>query len=67
MTDRINALTVVLEEDVRVDDAEALISAIRHIRGVRSVRKHVASMEDHIALERARSDLARKLWEVLGV
>ena len=30
MTDRYNALTVILEKDIRSDDAESLIAAIRH-------------------------------------
>ena len=30
MTDRVNALTIVLEEDMRIDDVQSLIEAIRH-------------------------------------
>ena len=52
MTDRYNALTVVMEKDMRDDDAEALIAAIRQLRGVLSVSGNVA-------------DLGQKLWSVL--
>lgn len=65
MTDRYNAFIVVLEHDIRDDDAQSIIEAIKHIRGVLSVEPHVAAFEDHIALSRVRSEFAQKLWEVL--
>lgn len=37
MTDRIRTLTVQLDEDYRVDDAEQIIQAIRMVKGVRMV------------------------------
>ena len=64
MTDRYHTLTVVLEHDIRDDDAESLISAIEHIRGVLSVSGNVADIQSHFAEERARLDLRRKLFEV---
>jgi hypothetical protein len=65
MTDRFNTLTVTLEKDIRSDDAEALLSAIRQLRGVLSVAGNVADIELHMAQERARHDLGQKLWQVL--
>lgn len=65
MTDRYNALTVVLEKDIREDDAEVLVSAIKQLRGVLSVEGNVSTAESHIAHERVRQELAKKLWEVL--
>lgn len=65
MTDRYNAFVVVLEEDIREDDAAALISAIQQLRGVLSVSGHVADPGSHIAQTRARQDLGQKLWHVL--
>lgn len=65
MTDRYNALTVVLERDIRSDDAEDLITAIQQLRGVASVRPHVSDITSHMAEERARMDLQEKLWKVL--
>ena len=38
MTDRIHALTVVLDEDMRIDDAEPLVQAIRMMRHVADVQ-----------------------------
>lgn len=65
MTDRYNALTVVLDRDIRSDDAEAIINAIRQIRGVLAVDPHVADMADHVAVARVRAELTEKLWGVL--
>ena len=65
MTDRFNALTVVLENDIRSDDAEVLLSAIRQLRGVLSVSGNVTSIDVHIAQERAKHDLGRRLLEVI--
>jgi hypothetical protein len=63
VTARINALSVVLAEDLR-DDSEWLQrieDAISMINGVVSVDRHVSGMEDHIAEQRARSDLGTKV------
>lgn len=65
MTDRFNALVVVLENDVRDDDAEATINAIKQIKGVISVEGNVSDMDSHIAFVTARSRLTKELWEVL--
>jgi hypothetical protein len=65
MTDRIHSLTVVLEQNIRDDDAKPLMDAIAQMRGVLSVTEHVADVDTHMAEERARHELRRKLYEVL--
>ena len=65
MTDRINALTVILDQDIRDDDAQALINAIKQLRGVLDVTPHVASFEDAIATSRARQELIDKVWKAI--
>ena len=65
MTDRYNAFIVVLDRDIREDDAESTIQAIKHIKGVLKVEPHVAGMEDTIAEAKVRSQLINKIWEVL--
>ena len=65
MTDRINYLTVALEKDTRDDDAEALLNAIRQLRGVADVKPNVVNSGDWLAETRVRQDLADKLWAVL--
>lgn len=63
MTDRYNALTVVLAADTRDDDAEYIINAIRMIRGVQTVTPHVASHADYIAYTRARAELRQRVLD----
>ena len=65
MADRYNALTVVLEKDLRGNEAEALLTAIQQMRGVLSVSGNVAALDSHIAQERARHYLGQKMWDVL--
>ena len=65
MTDRYHSLVVVLEEDVREDDAEGLMAAVVHLRGVLSVSGVVADLDSKMAEGRARFDLQKQLRDVL--
>ena len=65
MTDRLNGVWVAFEKDIRVDDAESLISAIKHLRGVLAVESKVSNPNDWIAEVRVRREIASKLFEVL--
>lgn len=65
MTDRHNAYIVVLEQDIRSDDAEATIAALKQIKGVLSVKPNVSNPDEHIAEMRVRNDLHRQLLEVI--
>lgn len=65
MTDRLNSLTVVLESDIREDDAQTLISAISCLRGVLNVSGNAADFGEHVARARARRELEQKMFEVL--
>lgn len=65
MTDRVRHLTVVLEDDFRVDDLDAIVNAIQQIRGVAAVERHVVDGRDHIARLTARVALQREIYDVL--
>jgi hypothetical protein len=65
MTDRFHSLTVVLEQDMRDDDAQAIINAISQMRNVLSVNGNVADLESHVAYSRARQELGGKLFAIL--
>lgn len=54
MTDRHAAYIVILDEDIREDDAEGIISALRHIRFVADVQPVTGNYE--FAVARARRD-----------
>ncbi len=68
MTQRLKGLTVAFEQDIREDDAEALINAIRMIRGVASVTPIEADSGDWINRQRVRHEIAEefgKLWNFI--
>lgn len=65
MTDRYYALTVVLEKDIRDDDAQPLIDAIKQMRGVLDVAGEVSDLGNYVAESRVKSELGKKMWEVL--
>lgn len=65
MTDRINYLTVALDHDIRDDDIQPLIQAIKLLRGVLTVESNVADPSDWLAEERARREIGQKLLDVV--
>lgn len=65
MSDRFNALTVVLDKDIRSEDAEPLMAAIRQLKGVLSVQGNVSSFETAVAEARVRRQLADALFDVI--
>lgn len=65
MSDRINALTVVFDEDLSEEGAEQLAMAIRLMKHVIAVEPNVSNHMDWIALTRARHELRDKMWDIL--
>lgn len=65
MTDRHAGYLVTLEKDIREDDAEDTLTALRQVRGVISVRPIVSGYELAIAQERERLDIVKKLSVVM--
>jgi len=66
MTTRHSGYLVVLEVDLREDDAQPLLDAIRLLRGVASVQPIESECGTQaISDARVRSELAKKLHEVL--
>jgi hypothetical protein len=65
MTDRLKGCTVVFDHDIRDDDAEPLLNAIRMLKGVVAVEPSISTSEDYMAQERIRHEMGQKLWEVI--
>jgi hypothetical protein len=65
MTDRVHALTVILDHDVRVDDVEALEGAILQLRGVRAVERHISNAALATAQLRTVQEVTGKLRAVI--
>ncbi len=56
-----NALLVVLEANVRDDDIEPLVEAIRQMRNVQSVELNVADADAYIAESRAKIQIISEI------
>jgi len=65
MSDRYNYLIVVLEKDLKDEDAQPLLEAIKCLRGVLSVTPNISDSDAWAAEERVRRELTEKLWRVL--
>jgi hypothetical protein len=63
MTDRIKGLTVALTHDIREDDCQSIIDAIKMVKGVEGVETHVAGPMDYIAKQQVKSELRDKIFE----
>lgn len=65
MTDRHAGYVVALERDMREDDAQVILDAIRLIRGVCSVEPVEGGYSIAIAEARARREIEERLWKAL--
>lgn len=65
MTDRLKGVIVTFSKEIREDDAEETVNAIRMIKGVLSVRECVANADDYMMYEMGYTDCRRKIFEIL--
>ena len=66
MTIRLKAVLVTFDQDIREDDAEAILNAIRCIKHVADVSPIPTNPEDHAARQRVRAELSGKIFNALG-
>jgi hypothetical protein len=65
MTDRHAGYLVTLTEDLRDDDAEEILAALRMVRGVQSVEPVVANIDQRIAQSRADTAWRERLINLI--
>ncbi len=65
MTAHLKGLTVCFEDDIREDDAQAVIAAIKMVKGVADVVPLVSSPQDWLARVRVRGELSNQILDVL--
>lgn len=65
MTNKFHSLTVVLENDIREDDAQNIINAIHQLKGVIAVSGNVTDIHDFMSVSRARHEIAVKMLSIL--
>lgn len=66
MTDSFNALTVSLSRDIRDDDAEVIINAIKMIRGVEDVTGNIVDHDSYVVESRYKSKLISTLTKFIS-
>lgn len=68
MTDRVVSLTVILDQEYRVDDVQRIIDTIHMIRGVAHVEKGpVASVDTWFALSNVRREILPKIIDLFDI
>lgn len=65
MTNRHGGYIVVLDHDIREDDAEAVIAALKMIKGVLSVEPVVGDVRLMLAEARANTDWVNRILDML--
>jgi hypothetical protein len=65
MTTRLKAFVVVLDADMREDDAESLRSAIAHMRHVAAVEPLPANPDDFVVRQRVEAEVRERVWAAL--
>lgn len=65
MSNRYHSLTIVLEEDMKDEDAEGLMDALLHLKGVVGVEPNISDPNTVTAVVRARYELGMKLLDIV--
>lgn len=65
MSNRHHSYTVVLDHELKDEDSEEVIQAIKMIKGVTQVVPHIADGGFYIAREQAKIDLRQQMWDLL--
>lgn len=65
MTDRVKGLVITLDKDYRTDDVEAIVNAIKMVKGVADVDTSITDMDDHMNRTIIRQELTKKLFDTL--
>jgi tripartite-type tricarboxylate transporter receptor subunit TctC len=65
MTDRIKGFVVTLDKDIRIDDVQEIMNAIKMVKGVIDVSPSVANTDDHMNRERIAHEFRSKFWNFM--
>lgn len=65
MTDRLKGVFVTFDRDIREDDAEHILNAIRMVKHVVDVQPLVSDHVDEMARSRVDQEWREKLWELM--
>lgn len=65
MTDRISHLVVGLDDNIREDEIDAVVTALRMVKRVIDVRPVVADYAETLALMRVRTQVLGRLYDAI--
>jgi hypothetical protein len=65
MTDRLKGVTVTFNADIRDDDAEYIINAIKMIKGVLDVTPSISTGDDYMNRIRIQSEMEKRIFDAL--
>lgn len=65
MTDRLKGVLITFDRDIRDDDAQPIIEALKLIKGVLTVKPYVADMEDYMMYQKGHFDARKDIFEYL--
>lgn len=65
MTDRYKGFIVHLDKDIREDDCEEIITALRMVKRVREVEPLISTLDDAIAYERGKAEALQGVAQYL--
>lgn len=65
MTDRVHSFQVVLETNVREDDIDGIVGALKHVKGVLNVVPVKSTYDSVMAEERVRVEYKKKILDLL--
>ena len=65
MTNKVKGFTVTLDEDMRDDDFESILTAVRMIKGVIHVEPTLVTSEDHMNRQLIKSKMLTKMFKLL--
>lgn len=66
MTDRVKGFNVTLESDVRIDDIETIMNAIKMIKGVVDVEPNIVTTDDLFNRVRIKNEYRNKLYKFIN-
>lgn len=65
MTDRLKGVLITFDRDIRDDDAEAILTALKMVKGVMTVKPYIAGSEDYMMYHRGYQDCRTKILKDL--
>ncbi len=66
MTDRVKGFMVALDQDIRVDDVEAIVNAIRMIKHVAGVEPVISQPDHWFAMQRVEHNVKMRLFDAIN-